>query len=328
MSHPPLYARTDEEGAMTTAVKDVRLGETKTPYVRAADGALRAGGLWEDDVDMLLGLTGLGFHIVVDPKTCPSSPTSYDWTHVHTGAMNRIGVSSRCVEATDAARFDRARGEAVALVKASLDRGVPAVFRTFEYAEFGVLTGYDEEDGVFHVSDMTGSADPVLFANLGRPHGYPALFVQVFGEREGFDLERAGSESFRYAIDCWHGHGWPTGKGYGYKVGEKGYEALMAALEGADTDPLGLRYILLILADARVGIASYMTKLTGSLPGLAAAADLYREIATRLTRASELLPAQAPWERPLEKSVLPEATKCVREAAALEAKAIAELADR
>lgn len=313
---------------MATVLEGIRTGQTATPYVAAADGALRSAGMWDVEIWMLLGLSGLGFHIVVDPGTCPSSPTAYDWTHVHSAAMRRIGVSARCVECIgDADGFEAARAEAVAMARASLDRGVPAVFRTFDYAEFAILTGYDDSDGVFFVSDITGSADPVLYSNLGRPHGFASLFVQVFEERGTFDLERASADSLRYAVDCWRGKGWPTPAGYGYKVGAEGYQALIGAVERADTDPLGLRYILRILADARAGVATYVRHLddSGVLPGLGPLADRYSSLAGILARASALLPAEPPYERPLDEAVLPEASKLLREAAGLEAQAIDHL---
>lgn len=306
---------------MTKTLAGVGIGDTETPYVRAAEGALRAAGMWEDEPWMLLGLSGLGFHLIADPGTCPSSPTAYPWTQVHTEAMQRIGVSSRCIQCNDSDGFEPARAQAVELAKEALDRGVPCVFKTFEYAEFGILTGYDESDEVFLVSEITGSADPVLFSNLGRPHGYPSLFVQVFDKRGELDLEAAAADSFRYAEECWNARAWPTD---GYNVGAEAYRTLIAAVDSAETDPLGLRYILKILADARTGVAAYVRRLHDELvlPDLGAPAERYEKAAARLTRAAELLPAEAPWERPLDRTVTPEASKLLSEAADLEAEAL------
>lgn len=315
---------------MAVTMEGVRCGQSKTPYIRAAEGALRAAGMWDDQDWMLVGLSGLGFHLVVEPGTCPSSPTAYDWTTVHTEAMGRIGVRSRCFEGTDPDTFEATRASAVRAVKAALDRGAPAVFRTFEYAEFGILHGYDDTDGVLFASDATGSADPVLYGNLGRPHGYPALFVQVLEEREPFDLTRSAADSFRYAVDCWRAGAWEQSYGSGYKVGAEGYRALIAAVEADGADPLGLRYILAILADAREAVARYMNRLLEEdvLPSLAAPTELYCRAAGKLTRASELLPASPPFERPLEREVVPEAAELLREAAGLEEEAIGRLAER
>lgn len=314
---------------MLKNIDGIRMGGSATPYVAAAEGALRAAEMWDGETWMLLGLTGLGFHLVVDPGTCPSSPTSYDWTYVHTEAMRRIGVSTRCVRCLgDADGYEASRKEAVELAKQSLDRGVPAVFRTFDYAEFGILTGYDEDDGVFFVSDHTGNADPVLFANLGRPHGHPFLFVQAFEDREPIDLERAATDSLRYGVACWHGEAWPREASQGYEIGVEGYRALVAALNRPDADPLGLRYILRILADARAGVATYVRHLneTGVVAGIGPAVELYEQGAERLGRVAKLLPAEPPYERALEADAIPEASQLLDEAAEFERQAIDHIA--
>jgi len=308
---------------MTTET-EIRMGDTRTPYIAAAAGALRAAGMWSDETWMLLGLTGLGFHLVVDPGTCPSSPTAYDWTAAHTDAMQRIGVSSRCVECFEASGYEAARDEAVAMIKASLDRGAPAVIRTFDYAEFAIVTGYDDADGVFFVVDITGDADPILFANLGRPHGSPFLFAQVFDVQEPFDLHEAAVASLRYAVACWRGDGFPASPIYHYRLGAEGYRALIDAVESATTDPLGLRYILRILADARAGIARYSARLA-ELDVVPALADLYAGVAAATGRAAELLPAEPPFERPLDAGVAPEAAAALREASEVEERAVHEI---
>lgn len=312
----------------TTLLDGIRMGDTATPYVAAADGALRAAGMWDDEVWMLLGLSGLGFHLVVDPGTCPSSPTAYDWSQAHTAAMQRVAVSSRCVECVhDTEQFESLRATAVDLIKQSLDRGVPAVVRTFDYAEFAVVTGYDDADEVFFLTDVTGDADPVLYTNLGKPHGSPMLFAQVFTGRGAFDLRRAAIDSLEYAVDCWRGQGFPESPIYRYRVGAEGYQALIHAVDQADTDPLGLRYIVRVLADARAGIAKYVARLheEAVLPGLAAPAELYASVAEALARVAELLPAAPPYERPLEREVLPEASALLQESAGTEERAIGEV---
>jgi hypothetical protein len=125
-------------------------------------------------------------------------------------------------------------------------------------------------------------------------------------------------------VQCWNGPAWPVPPTYGYAVGAAAYETMIAALERADTDPLGLRYILLILADARAGVAKYVRRLEAEqvLPGLAEPADLYELIASRVGRVSQLLPAQAPWERPLERGVVPESIALLRDALEAEARAV------
>lgn len=313
----------------TPATADVQMGATSVPYIAAADGALRAAGWWTDETAMLVGLSGLGFHVVADPGTCPSSPTAYDWSVVHTHAARRIGITSTCVECVgDADTFEARRQEAVGLAKRSLDREIPVVVRTFDYAEFAVLTGYDDDDEVFFAIDSTGDPDPILYANLGKPHGRPMLFAQVFDERHAYDIREAARSSLAYGVECWRGTtSWGFSYGSGYRIGAEAFGVLIDVVERASSDPLGLRYILKILADARTGIATYCARLRDDqvVAGIEPVADRYAAAAELELSVSSLLSAEAPWERPLDADVLPEGASLLRRAADAEEEAIVHI---
>jgi hypothetical protein len=311
-----------------TTTRTPELGETHTPFIAVADGALRAAGHWADETWMLLGMTGFGFHVIADPGTCPSSPTAYDWSTMHTETLARIGIASTCVECVgDLGSFEARQQEAIELIKESLDRGAPPIIRTFDYAEFAVVSGYDDEDEVFHVVDITGDPDPILYANLGKPHGSPMLFAQSFEKAGELDVEKAAAGSLAHAQRAWSGAGWTSSYGSGYRVGRQAFEILIEAVEKADSDQLGLRYILRILADAREGVAKYLRRVADEavLSGIEPVAELYSRSALALARVGELLPAKSPWERPLEKEVLPEAASLLREAMDLEGRAAKEI---
>jgi hypothetical protein len=312
----------------STAVHPARMGETKTPYIAAADGALRAAGWWNDETWMLLGLTGFGFHVVADRGTCPSSPTAYDWTTLHREAAARIGIDSTCVECVgDLGTFDELQADAISLIKQSLDGGVPAVIRTVDYAEFAIVTGYDDEDQVFSVMDITGDPDPILYGNLGKPHGSPMLFAQGFTARHDFDLEKAARASLADGLRSWNANGWDVSYGSGYRVGRDGYETLIEAVENADSDPLGLRYVLRILADARAGLSRYLNRLRVDrvLRDIDPVAEKYAQVVPIMKKVSELLPAEGPWERPLDPAILPAASQLLRSARELEDSAMSDV---
>lgn len=304
----------------------VTLGNTAIPYVAVLEGALRGGGLWEGETWMLAGLTGLAFQLVVDPKTCPSSPTAYAWAEVHASAADRIGIRSSTVECIgDESQFAGRQEEALGLVRQSLDRGQPAVVRTVDWAEFAVVVGYDDEDGVLFFDGR--HSDPVLYANFGRPEGFPFLFAQTFEAGAGLDVESAARSSLEYAVLSWRGTGFPKHPWYDFAVGEAAYAALIDAVDSGGTDPLGLRYILKIHADARQCLAQYTARLVEGvqLQALKPAAMAYAEVAPLTARAAELLPCIPPFERPVEKGAAKEAGRLLRKAASLEATAIGEI---
>jgi hypothetical protein len=314
---------------MSLMIEKARMGETRTPYIAAADAALRAAGWWKEETWMLLGLTGFGFHVIADPGTCPSSPTAYDWSGIHKHAVARIGIESTTIECVgDVGTFEERQANAIDLIKQSLDAGIPAVIRTFDYAEFAVVTGYDDDDQILHVIDITGDPDPILFANVGKPHGSPFLFAQIFTGRAEFDLAEAARASLEHGLRSWNAEGWDFSYGSGYRVGREGYRTLVEAVEQADSDPLGLRYILLILADARSDLSLYLQHLRDNqvITAVESIADKYTQVVPLLQRVSELLPAKQPWERPLDSAVLPEAASLLQRAAATEDSAMRDIA--
>jgi hypothetical protein len=310
------------------ALDGVTLGRSAIPYVAALDGALRAAGLWEGEPWLLAGLSGMAFPLVVDPATCPASPTAYGWSDVHAAAAERVGAASRCVECIgDAGAYPARRDEALRMVTAALDAGRPAVVRTVDWAEFAIVVGYDDEDRVLFLDAR--HADPVLYDNLGSPHGFPFLFAQVFDRPggPGLDLERAAWSSLAFAVVCWRDDGFPSHPWYDFAVGAAGYGALVRAIEVGDTDPLGLRYILRVNADARASLDRYLRYLVtaGVAPGLGRVAEAYAGVAPLAGRASELLPSRPPFERELDRTVAGEAAAALRRAADLEESAIADL---
>lgn len=306
--------------------EDVTLGQTAIPYVAALDGALRAGRLWEAETWLLAGVTGLAFQLVVDPKTCPSSPTAYSWSEVHEDAANRLGLRTRWVECIgDKDDFPAKRRQAVELIKGSLDRGQPALARTVDWAEFAVVVGYDDGDGVLFLDDR--HADPVLYANFGSPEGFPFLFAQTFEKGSGLDLAWAARSSLEYAVACWSGKGFQKHPWYDFPVGAEAYGALVDAVQSGSTDPLGLRYILKIHADARECAARYTRFLQEerAIPGVEPAADAYAKAAPLLARVSELLPCVPPFERPIDPAAGEEAARLLNQAADLEEAAVSSL---
>ena len=121
------------------------------------------------------------FHFISAPDACPSSVTAYDWGRVHQASMARLGVHTEWYECGYEATFELARTRAVATIKASIDRGHPViVWAPTAVLEFGLLSGYDDADGVFEVAHAApGPADPLLYGNLGRKR-VPWLAYQVF----------------------------------------------------------------------------------------------------------------------------------------------------
>jgi hypothetical protein len=276
-------------------LENVNMGcTTWTSYIAAAEGVLRGAGLWDDDVCMLMGMTGMAFHFIVHNKCCASAVTVYDWVNEHSTMMDRIGIHSDVYQVfydTRLNTFELKRKDAVQRIKESIDNGKGVVVWTpTKILEFGVIKGYDDEDGVFFVGDCTGrQVDPMLYENLGKSD-VPILFYQIFKEKIKVDPEKVYWDSLQFAVNEWNKefHVNPE-----FASGRKGYAFLEASLSKGDFDTFGLAYILVVYQNSKSCIVKYLDFISENsvkIKGINKAVDLYKKIADKYEAMTALFP--------------------------------------
>lgn len=274
-------------------LQNVNYGMTWTSYIGSTYAALTGAGMWEGEVWKLMGMTGMAFHFIMHKDICPSSVTVYDWMAEHLSMMDRIGVHSDFYQAWYDSKnciFDLRRQDAVQRIKESIDKGVSVViWAPTRILEFGVLYGYDDEDGIFNVIDCSGKvADPLLYENLGKSD-VPMLSYQVFKGNTEVDDKQIYADSLQYSVSEWNKefHIEPS-----YGSGRKAYSLLLKALEEDTFDTFGLAYNIAVYYDSKQCIAQYLEFLTKTIgmKSLEKAAELYVQIAERFKAMGELFP--------------------------------------
>jgi hypothetical protein len=309
-------------------LENVRMGRSAVSWVAAAEGVLRAAGWWHDEPWKLTGATGMGFMMIMHHQACISSATVYPWGTDHVEAMDRIGVYTEAYEGWPALNsFTLMQQRAAERIKASIDRGMAVVaWSPTHIPEFGILTGYDDGDGVFDVSfwpDTDGEADPLLYGNLGRMD-VPALFYQVFEGRVDVDPEKMHRDALEHGVNAWRRQ---NERVAGYAEGRRAYDTLLATLERRDFRVDGLCYNLSVYGCARDDLARYLgyvARETGLFPDLAPAVAAYERVADRYVRLREMLPFH-PRESVVPDECLPEVSRLVRECRDLEDEGIAAI---
>jgi len=306
-------------------LENVRMGDCWTMYIGAVDGVLRAAGWWSDETYLLMGMTGMAFHFIMHKAACPSSVTVYPWDQEHLTMLDRIGVYSEifCGDAT-MNTFELMQREAIERIKASIDRGMGVVvWAPSPVLEFGIVNGYDDEDGVFFIdSGIPGQVnDPLLYTNLGKSE-VPLLFWQIFKGKVEANREKVFRDSLKYGIGEWNKvfHMNPD-----YASGRKAYDNLIGTLERGDYGPFGLCYNMAVYADAKDCLARYLGYVAAESPGLKGlgrAASLYREVAADFKRIAELVPFRG-GQSQADGAVVPEVTRLVKAARPLEEEAMA-----
>lgn len=273
--------------------------EIRSTYLASVEGILRAGGLWNEAPFMLAGMTGYAFHFIVHEEVCPSSITVYDWQAEHFAMLDQIGIHSEGFSYfynADLNTYGLQRERAIQRIKESIDRGMGVVvWAPNPTPEFGIISGYDDDDRIFFVQDFTTRAepDPLLYVNLGRSE-VSALYYQIILGKVELPAEKSFSASLRYGVSQWekdyhfHPH---------YRTGRKGYQNLIKALEEDKATVFGLGYLIYSYSQSKGYLAQYLDVVAESdekLKNLKPAAALFREVAGQYAQMEELVPFFGP----------------------------------
>lgn len=307
-------------------LKNVEMGKCWTTYIGAIDGILRGAGLWNDDIYMLMGMTGMAFHFIVHETLCPSSVTVYNWGEEHFAMMDRIGVHTDTYYYFNDRRmntFQQIQDGAIQRIKASIDRGVAVmIWAPTPLLEFGLICGYDDEDGVFFVKDcIDPEPDPLLYQNIGRSE-VPILSFQIVNGRIPVDPEKIYRESLAFGVYEWNKlhHTAPR-----YASGRKGYEYLLHALEGDSFNVFGLTYMTHVYANSKDYAARYLrfvAEESRHLKGLKDVAQIYREVADGFAQVAKVIPFCLPDQASITPAQAQEALRVFTDCLAWEEKAM------
>jgi hypothetical protein len=311
-------------------LQNVNFGMTWTSYIGSAYAALTGAGMWTGEVWKLMGMTGMAFHFIMHQNINTSSVTVYDWMSEHPAMMDRIGIHSDFYSSwfdSKSSTFELRQKDAIRRIKESIDNGVCAVvWAPTRILEFGVLYGYDDDDGVFNVIDCAGQvADPLLYGNLGKSD-VPMLSYQIFKGKAEVDEKQVYLESLRYAASEWNKdfHIEPA-----YASGRKAYGYMLKALEDNSFDTFGLAYNIAVYKDSKEGTAKYLEFLSKSagMKGLEKAASLYGQVAERYKSMNELFPFSGANGSGCiaDRNNAPAVLKLARECSELEERALSEI---
>jgi hypothetical protein len=312
---------------MLKELKNIAMGKTWLSYLGSAAGVLEHAGLWKEGLEELAGFSGLAFQFTVHETACPSSTSVYDWLNVHFLAMDRIGVYTDALLAVTQPGLNATaslQDDAAARIRESIDegRGV-VVWAPTPVLEFGIITGYDDEERVFSVLDCTGrNPDPLLYDNLGRAE-VPFLYLQRFRAGVKTDREKMYRDGLTAGVRLWRSE--PHDRRYGN--GERAYDNLLRTLKAGDFNPFGPSYCLNVYADAKRLLAAFLKRAAAekALPGLDEAAGRFERVAALFGEAAAAVPFRGPQGTKVDADKVPLIAKNMKECRTLEKAAMDEL---
>jgi len=323
------WQKEEKEASMhRVQLNQIEFGPSWLSYAGATYGVLKALGYWDEPIHHFIGKTGIGFHFVIQDRVGASGPTVYDWGSRHYEWLDRVGVANRQFNLyyqRDLNTFSLAQKSAVTEIKRSLEKGVGVVvWAPTKILEFGIITGFDDEDGVFFVKDCASSdPDPLKYDNLGLSD-VPYLYYQLVEGRVDVSEPKMIMEAVRRGVAEWNQE---TAYYPFYNTGRKAYLSLIKALESEAYDSFGLSYCLSVYACLKSALFRFLSSLPPSMKnggGLSEAGEHYRGVMACFEKARDLHPFTGSQmvAQPLSKATLRAVLQLMREAFSAEEEAM------
>ncbi|MDE7326472.1 MAG: hypothetical protein K2N63_09365 [Lachnospiraceae bacterium] len=161
----------DPTGYLFSFAKSLAVAVKNSPYSE----------LFED----IVATSGVAFRRWVDRELCPSATSIWEFAAQKRWVENG-GIECSYVErlwGEDAVKEER-RIQAIAMIKESIDRGIAAVSWDISGCEWGVVTGYNEEEEILYTLKVDGSEAAVPYGQLGEMEMPILSVLTILGRME------------------------------------------------------------------------------------------------------------------------------------------------
>lgn len=254
----------------------IRMKRESKSYIDSLYAVLTAAELFEAPKYMLSGLSGMCFKFTVHEDLLPLSVSAYgQWVIEHQPAVDNLGIYSEYDAGyTRHPTYSFYQKEAVSWVKQSLDKGKGVIYWL---PEFGVIYGYDDDDGVFYIQNgYSKDVQVVLYENFGL-NSTNFWYAQVIGDMVHVDPKDQLLESMRLAIQDWNTPH-KTLPNKDIASGKLAYTFLINGLNKGDFHEYGAVYILESYLYSRLEIQQFLERSHDLLPGMGEATRMYKTL--------------------------------------------------
>lgn len=244
---------------------DTQLFSAWNTYAISMMSVLEDCGMWnkEDTFQKFMGVTGIAAQFVIDTHCSALPITDYDWLTEHPRFLERIGVRTHiCHASPDDLTYEYKQGQAINAVKEAINQNRAVVVWGIDTGEFGIIDGYDDEDGVFFTkgigSSNTGSSMPILYKNLGKTFAEaPVLYVEIPDSLQAIDQKQAYYHSLKLYAQEMTRVSDSTDRAFGID----GYGLLISALKNNTCDSFGLRYCMGVYYERKDAMLLYLREI-------------------------------------------------------------------
>ena len=210
----------DSTGYLFSFAKSLSAAVKNSPYSEKAED--------------IVATSGFAFRMWVSRDLCPSATSIWDFESqkpwVENGGLlcDYVGRYWEQEQIEEEKRL-----EAIRIIKASIDSGIPAVSWDTGIPEWGLITGYDDDAQMFSILAINGKPDPansalMSYDTLGKRE-IPILSVLTIAGRTGKTVEEILRDTKKLAVNHLKGGEWCENA--------KGLEAYPALIRIFDEDP-------------------------------------------------------------------------------------------
>lgn len=233
----------DETGYLFSFAKCLSAAVRNSPYAELADD--------------IIVTSGFGFRMWVEKTLCPSATSTWHFYRQKEWVENG-GLTCAYVErlwGQDDIEETR-RQEALEIIKKSIDNGIAVVSWDISGAEWGLITGYDEEAKKLYTLKINGEEDSIEYTALGKLE-IPILSVLAITGSAERTQEELLKGTLRLAVN--HLEGKEPGEN---DSGIGAYDQLVKILEENYNQELSwnLEYYLGTYAELKWYVAEYFKK--------------------------------------------------------------------
>jgi len=138
-------------------------------FAKSLSAVLRCS-TYSSFADDVIAASGFAFRVWVDGKTlCPSATSIWSFRQQKPWIEN----SGLCCAYTERmwgedAKEEERRLQALEMIRQSIDRGIAAVSWDISGCEWGIITGYDEEQRLLYTLKINGKEDIIPYEKLGK----------------------------------------------------------------------------------------------------------------------------------------------------------------
>ena len=323
---------------MTKKKLEMEVFSAWNTYAVSIMSVLEHCGMWDKDATFqkFLSVTGIASQFCVDANCSALPVTDYDWMEMHTKFMECIGVQTQKYYASPLdEQYVARQKEAIDGLKQAIQNGRAGVVWGIDTGEFGIIYGYDDEDGVFFPKGIgtqnTNCSMPVLYGNLGKTfEAAPVLYCEIPESVQAVDWQQAYRKALHLYVQGMQASRDVSGRVYGLAV----YDAISEAIRDDRVESFGLKYCTGIFYERKDALLKYLEEMQSKQPdklqeqlidSFRITVDLYRKLMFDI-----LGEGTEGWNflfEPVNKECYPELIKILCELKASEEKSV-KLADQ